>query len=200
MTTEEKLEHFQCFCIEDARTRSAKMLDEYSSALEQADTEHQADAHRHADMQLKAETAQIRREINKQLSIEQIGLKRTFGQKQDELKDKLFVELKDKLANFMESIEYQHLLEAQVAAAKTVAGEEPLIVYLDPVDEDKMRRICLHHHVDIRISQYSFSGGTRAVIPSKNILIDNSFQTKVAEAKENFRFDLTAEAGGNIYG
>ena len=34
MTTEEKLKHFQDICMEDARDRSAKMLDDYMNALE----------------------------------------------------------------------------------------------------------------------------------------------------------------------
>ena len=193
MTTEEKFEHFSSFCIEDARTRSSKMLDEYTNALEQAFAEHQADAARRARMQADAESAKIRREINKQLSIKQIDLKRALGNKQDELKDMLFVELRDMLANYMETAEYQKLLEHQIAHAKEVAGDDALIIYLDPSDEDKARRMALHHNADIRISEYSFLGGTRAVIPSKNILIDNSFQTKLAEARENFRFELDAE-------
>lgn len=200
MTTEEKLEHFSSFCIEDARTRSAKMLDEYTNALEQTLEEHKADAIRRATMQLDAETAKMQREINKKLSIEQINIKRTLGHKQDELKDMLFVELTDMLANYMETADYQKLLEAQIAKAKEVAGNEALIIYLDPADEDKARRLALQYNADIRISEYSFSGGSRAVIPSKNILIDNSFQTKLAEAKTDFRFELNTETGGRIDG
>ena len=199
LTIEEKLEHFQNFCMEDARARSAKILEECSNALEEAFKEHQADAIRRAGMQLDAETAKIKREMNRQLSAEQINIKRTLGHKQEELKDKLFVELKDMLANFMETSEYQALLESQVAYAKEVAGEEPLIIYLDPADEDKLNHLALHHNADIRISEYSFSGGSRAIIPSKNILIDNSFQSKLAEAKADFRFDLE-ETGGELHG
>lgn len=199
MTTEEKLEHFQNFCMEDARARSAKMLEEYSNALEEAFKEHQTDAIRRAGMQLDAEAAKIKREINRQLSAEQINIKRILGHKQEELKDKLFVEVRDMLANFMETREYQALLESQVTYAKEVAGGEPLIIYLDPADQDKLNRLALHHNADIRISEYSFTGGCRAVIPSKNILIDNSFQSKLAEAKADFRFDLE-EAGGTIHG
>ena len=47
----------------------------------------------------------------------------------------------------------------------------------------------------ITVSQYSFSGGMRAVIPSKNILIDHSFETKLIEEKERFVFK-----GGDIIG
>lgn len=190
MTTEEKLERFQQFCMEDVHARSAKVLDEYTAALEKAFAEHQADAQRHARMQIDTETEKIKRDINRKLSIEQINLKRTLGHKQDELKDMLFVELRDMLANFMETSQYLRLLEKQIKAAIRIAGDEPLIIYMDPADEDKARRLSFDHRALIRISEYSFLGGTRAVIPGKNILIDNSFQTKLAEARENFKFDL----------
>ena len=214
MTTEEKLERFQKYCLENARVRSANMLDEYTQALEKTFEEHQADAHRRADMQIKAETQKIQKDINKKLSIEQINLKRTLGHKQDELKDKLFVELRDMLANFMETAEYDRLLDAQVADAVKIAdGEpmiiyidpliadgEPMIIYIDPADEKKLHNLAMQHQADVRISEYSFLGGTRAVIPGKNILIDNSFQAKLAEARENFQFDSAAQTGGTIHG
>ena len=190
MTTEEKLKHFQDIGMEDARERSARMLDDYMKALEGAYEEHTADARRRADMQVEAETEKLDREINKRLSIGQLDLKREFSRRQEELKDKLFVELKDKLANFMETQEYQRLLDHQVKAVKEFAGDEELIVYMDPSDVDKVQRIALHHNASIKISEYSFNGGTRAVIPGKHILIDNSFETKLNEARHAFKFDL----------
>lgn len=197
MTTEEKLQHFLDTCMEDARTRSNRMLDDYTAALEKAFEEHQADSRRRADMQVRLESEKIEREINKQLAIEQIDIKRTLGQKQEELKDKLFVELKDMLANYLETPEYLHLLERQVAHAVEFAGDNEIVIYLDPADEDKERRLALHHgKATFRISEYSFTGGTRAVIPARHILIDNSFHTKLAEARENFHFDLSLTAGG----
>lgn len=197
MTTEEKLQHFLDTCMEDARTRSNRMMDEYTAALLKTFEEHQADARRRADMQVRLETEKIERDINKQLAIEQIDIKRTLGHKQEELKDKLFVELKDMLANYLETPQYLHLLDKQVQQAVDFAGNEEVTIYLDPVDEDKARRLALHHGKAIlKISQYSFSGGLRAVIPARNILIDNSFQTKLDEAKENFHFDLSLTAGG----
>ena len=201
MTTEEKLERFQNFCMEDARVRSARMLDEYTAALEADFAEHQTDARRRADMQLKTESEKIKREANKTLSIEQINLKRRLGRCQEELKDMLFVELRDMLANFMETSDYLTLLEKEIKEAKEVAGNDALILYMDPADADKINRLSLDHQADIRVSDYSFLGGIRAVIPSKNILIDNSFQAKLAEARSSFNFeDLDNAAGGNIHG
>ena len=190
MTTEEKLQHFLDTCMEDARVRSGRMLDEYMTALEKTFEEHKADTRRREKLQLSQETEKIEREINKQLAVGQIDIRRTLGRKQEELKDKLFVELKDKLANFMETQEYQRLLDHQVKAVKEFAGDEELIVYMDPSDVDKVQRIALHHNASIKISEYSFNGGTRAVIPGKHILIDNSFETKLNEARHAFKFDL----------
>lgn len=198
MTTEEKLQHFLDTCMEDARSRSGQMLDEYMTAQEETLAEHKADIQRREKLRIRQETEKAEREINKQLALGQIDIRRSLGMKQEELKDKLFVELKDMLANYLETSEYQKLLECQVENAVEFAGEDPLIIYLDPVDEDKLNRLALHHgNAEFRISQYSFFGGSRAVIPKRHILIDNSFQTKLEEAREKFRFDLSLTEGGN---
>ena len=178
MTTEEKLKHFQEICMTDAREKSARMLDDCVRALDAAFEEHKAEAERRAAMQEEAQKEKLEREKNKKLSIGQL------------LKDKLFVEVKDMLANFMETREYQELLERQIRSAKEFAGDEALIVYMDPSDEDKARRLALHNNVTVKISEYSFSGGIRAVIPSKHVLIDHSFDTKLKEARHDFTFHL----------
>ena len=190
MTTEEKLKHYQEICVSDARDRSAKMLDDYIGALEKTYEEHVTDAKRRAKMQEQAQTEELEREKNKKLSIGQLDLRREVSHRQEELKDKLFVEVKDKLANFMETRQYQSLLEQQVKAAKEFAGDEELIIYMDPSDEEMARRIAMHHNATIKISEYSFEGGTRAVIPAKHVLIDNSFSAKLTEARHAFKFDL----------
>ena len=170
MTTEEKLKHFQEICMTDAREKSAKILDDYAKTLDKAYEEHTEDARKRAKMQ-----EDLRREVS---------------HRQEELKDKLFVEIRDKLANFMETRDYLDLLEKQIGAAKAVAGDEAMVVYMDPSDEDKARRLAMHHNVTVKISEYSFDGGIRAVIPSKHILIDSSFKTKLEEARHEFKFDL----------
>lgn len=199
MTTEEKLQHFLDFCMEDARARSGKMLDEYTAALEKTFAEHQEDVKRRTSKRLEMESERIEREINKKLSLEQIGIKRELGKKQDELKDKLFVELRDKLAQYMETPEYTALLERQIQEAKKFAGKEFVTIYIDPADESKLSSLSFHNSTEVRVSEYSFAGGTRAVIPSRHILIDNSFETKLNEAKRDFRFDLKDLQGGTAH-
>ena len=56
MTTDEKLQHFMDICMEDARAKSARLYDEYASALEQTFEEHKKDSTRRLDMQLQGES------------------------------------------------------------------------------------------------------------------------------------------------
>ena len=35
---------------------------------------------------------------------------------------------------------------------------------MDPSDVDKLQRIAMHHNATIKVSEYSFNGGTRAVL------------------------------------
>lgn len=196
MTTDEKLKHFQDICMEDARDRSAKMLDSYMEALEQTFAEHQADAKRRADNEVAVETEKLERETNKRLSIAHLDLKREISHKQEELKDKLFVEVRDLLANFMGTQEYQKLLERQVKEAKEVSQGAPIDIFLDPADADLAERLALHNRTAVRTGERSFMGGVLAVIPSKHILIDNSFGTKLKEARREFKFEMGGKQSG----
>lgn len=198
MTTEEKLEHFLKLCTDDANGKAGQILDDFTAALQKVYDDHRQDANRRAKMLLQAETDKIERDINKQLSVEQINIKRTLGQKQDELKDMLFVEVKARIEDFMDTPAYTKMLETQIRDAQSFADGADMVVYMDPADSQLLQRIAMHTGANIKLSQYSFFGGTRAVIASKNILIDNSFETKLAEAKQNFQF-RQVETGGRAH-
>ena len=190
MTTDEKLQHFLDICMEDAREKSARLYDEYASALEEAFEEHKKDAARRLDMQLHGESDKLGREMNKKLALAQINLKRQVSKRQEELKDMLFVEVQDILTDFMTSPAYPKLLEQQILAARELAGSSDIIIYIDPADEPLLQHLSVENREAIKISQYSFSGGIRAVVPQSHILIDNSFETKLNGARHNFQFDL----------
>ena len=190
MTIEHKLAHFEEVCTRDALAKYEKDISDYTASQESLLAEHMKNEKKQAELKLQAETEKIRRETNKKLSVSQIAMKRAYSQKQDELQGKIFSELRDRLARFMETSQYETMLEAQIRKAKEFAGKEELYVYIDPADEEKKQLLALRTQCDIRVSQYPFLGGTRAVIISKNVLIDNSFETKLKEAGENFQFVL----------
>lgn len=190
MTIEHKLKHFEDICVHDATEQYRTMISEFTAYQETLLKEHMDQANKQASLQIQAETEKIRREANKKLSVRQIAIKRNFGRKQEELKGKIFSELRDRLARFMETSQYETMLKEQILKAKKFAGNEEIHIYIDPADEEKQHLLSVETDCDIRVSQYPFLGGTRAVIASKNILIDNSFETKLKEESENFQFIL----------
>ena len=52
----------------------------------------------------------------------------------------LISELRNRLALFMDSADYQRFLESEVKKALEFAQDAPMTVYLDPSDEDKLNR------------------------------------------------------------
>ena len=190
MTIEHKLQHFEEVCIRDAQEASGKITADYTDYLESVLIDHKEQAGKQAAARIQTETEAIQREANKKLSISQIQLKRAYSQKQEELQGRIFSELRDRLARFMETPAYETLLKDQIRKARDFAQGEEIHIYIDPADQEKQNLLSMETGCDIRVSQYPFSGGTRAVIASKNILIDNSFETKLKEAGENFQFIL----------
>ena len=59
----------------------------------------------------------------------------------------------------------------------------------DPADSSKLPSLSAAVNTTLTLSQYSFMGGTRAVVENRHILIDNSFATKLEEEKAAFTFD-----------
>lgn len=194
MTTQEKLQHFYETTIKDVNKHSKEMLEEYQSALNQVFEEHKTDVQRKAELEVQLETEQLERENNKKFSMEQIQIKRITNKKHDDLKERLIVELKDKLEQYMSTPDYQLLLLKQIREAMDFAKEEELVIYIDPVDSIQKNALETASGTILSVSQYSFMGGTRAVLPSKNILIDNSFEKRLEEVKNQFSIE-----GGHFY-
>ncbi len=188
MTTEEKLTHFLEASIERATRQSTQIIDDYKKALDKLFEEHKTDSQRKADLQLRLGRDILERDMNKELSREQIQIKRDMAKKQDSLKEQLFQEVQELLEKYMASPDYKKLLLKQIKAASSFAGTDAIIIYINPSDADKLPELEQSAKIPLTISQASFIGGIRAVIESKNILIDNSFETQLKEAKESFTF------------
>ena len=194
MTIEEKLQHLMQYSMEEARKKYDGVLLEYTNTMEEIFQEYQENKKRQENLEIKSESEQLIRENNKRFSEAQVQLRRTLSSMQEELKEKLFVEMKDRLARFAESSDYQRLLVRQLKEAIAFARGEEVILYIDPSDAERKTSLEVEAGAPITVSSYSFMGGTRAVIPGRNILIDNSFETKLAEAREKFKL-----RGGTAY-
>lgn len=189
MTVEEKLKHFQDVSVAGATKKSTAMLNDYRTALETIFEDHKKDELQKAELQVKLGIASLEHEKNKALSKEQIQIKKETSRLQEDLKEKLFQEVKDLLEQYIQTSDYEQLLVKQIQEATQFAGIEEILIYIDPDDVKKQSRLEAAANVPLKVSEYRFMGGTRAIIPSRNILIDNSFETKFKELKESFTFN-----------
>ena len=118
MTIEEKLQHFYDTSVAEAQTEAENTLEAHKKSLEEMFEKHKESRKMDAEAQIKAETENATREVNKALSAEQLTLRRDWTAKQTELKNELFVEVKNHLENFMESPAYQDYLCSRIQKAR----------------------------------------------------------------------------------
>lgn len=188
MTTEEKLNRFMESAISDARKQSDELIQKTQAALEEEFIQYKKSIDSQMEAQLKAESENTRQQLNKDLARKQLEIKRTYSKKQEELKEKILVEVKNKLAVFMNTPDYEQLLIKQIRDALNFAGKDEIIIYIDPQDEAMVSSLQAITGAAVNISNSSFNGGMRAIIRSKNILIDNSFKSRLEEAADTFTF------------
>lgn len=189
MTTEEKLRHLQEAAMKDARSEADSIVHDYEDALTKLFEEHKDDKIRQAKLTLQTESDNLRHEMNKAMSKEQLKIRRRLSRVQTEYKDRLFEEVRERLAEYRKTPDYDRLLEEQIREAVGFARKLSMIIYLDPEDEAKKETLEKAAGVPLTLSKYSFGGGIRAVVEEKNILIDRSFDTKLSEAYDAFTFD-----------
>lgn len=189
MTIDEKLSHFYDVTIEDAQAKAAGILEERRKALAQMTEKHKADSQENAQVQIKAETANARREINKALSAEQLTIKRDWTKKQNELKEKLFAEIKTQMENFRNTPDYPAYLESKIKEALDFAEQDKINIYISPEDSALLPDLVERTKAFITVSAEDFLGGIKATIPHKNILIDHSFAGNFQAVYKEFKFD-----------
>ncbi len=187
MTLEDKLEHFLKYTMEDTRKKCDSAVEAYRAALEEVFEEHKATKARLEELELKTESDRIIRENNKRFSQEQIRIRQNVSHRQAELKNKLFQEVEVELAAFRNTPAYNELLVKELKEAVAFARGEKVLLYVDSSDEERIPLLESEVGMLVKVSSSPFMGGMRAVIPGRNILIDNSFETKLTEAKESFR-------------
>ena len=189
MTIEEKLQHFYDVSVEEASGSANQALEEHKKHPAKMFSDHKQTRQQDAQAQIKAETENAKREVNKALSAQQLTLKRNLTARENELKDELFVEVKERLTQFMSTTEYEDYLVRKIKEAVDFAKDDELFIFLSPEDEGLKHTMMARTGFPVQISKEPFIGGIRATIPSKNILIDNSFMESLHTLRKEFSFD-----------
>ncbi|MCI8669840.1 MAG: ATPase [Lachnospiraceae bacterium] len=190
MTTDDKLRHFMDVSMQSAMSKKESMVKEYKAGLDIQFENYKEDTKTKYQLQEKAALEGLRRDFSKEFSLQQQHIKRKLTHKKDELKEKIFSEVTGLLNDFLLSDDYTELLVREINFSLSVAPAEEITIFIDPLDEDKKELLETRTGADITISAYSFGRGMRAIIPSKNILIDYSFNSKLHEIKDDYTIIL----------
>ncbi len=190
MNIEDKLEHFVDVSKQTAMQRSNALVADYKEQLDNSFEDHKAESIRKSELAQKSAADSLQRAHRKELSHEQLKIKRELSVRSSQLKNQLFTEVLEMIAAFRKTPEYVEVLKNQIQKARTeVSDTEDMTIYIDPEDSAYLEQLSAETDTKLTVSSYSFMGGTRAVIPSKNILIDESFQSKLEEVRDHFNFN-----------
>ena len=141
MTIDEKLQHFYEVSLDEAREDAARAIQDHKDYLQKVLEEHKQSRIQTAEAEVKAETEHVRREVNKALSSEQITLKRNWSLKQNELKETLFAEVKNRVQQFTATPEYQDYLCRRIREAKDFAEDDEILIFLMNKPKNRMYSI-----------------------------------------------------------
>lgn len=190
MTIEEKLQHFTMVTIESVHEECEKSLEEFKKEQDWKFETHKEQHLKEVRIKEKTLRDAIERQASKEYTYEQLHIKRKINHKQNELRARLFELVEKELMSFRETKEYRELLMKEIKEAMDIAKESELLVYVGPKDEGIIQDAYKQYGIKLMINENIAKGGMRAEIPSKNILIDNTFETKISEAKEKFIITL----------
>ena len=188
MTLEEKFAHLQSNSMEQARAEGNAIIDSHREALEKILEDHKAEARHQAETRVKAETTNAKLTLNQATAKAQLEIKRRQGKVQQELKDKVFDEAKSLVHDYMQTEAYNDFLLECIRQAVKYAGSDPVVIYINPSDEAKKSALEEKTGAALTVSREDFIGGVRAVIRSRNILMDNSFKTQLDNEYDRFLF------------
>ena len=187
MTREEKLENFRKSAIEEATKKSEAILNEVESKYNEQFFEYKREATAKAEAKFKKEKRDLLRNKNQMISKETLDIKYKINDKTNELTDKIFEEVKEKLTQFKKQKEYVEFLKKQIKEVENYANDNDYVVYVDAEDSNLIPELTKVVNVKIEVAKDRIWGGIRAIIESRNILIDNSFVSKLADEKSKFK-------------
>lgn len=188
MEINEKLDIFFRAAIEAANNQSEEILEEHQRIYQNSLAEYEKKVQAKQKIRERMGAEQVEKKVNRTVSEQVVLLKKEYNDKQQALKEELFALVEDKLRNYQKTNDYRIFLADKIKRAKAFAGEAEITIYLNPSDAALQKELEQETGCVLSISEQDFGGGIRAVIRSKNVLIDESFTSKLMEEKEAYSF------------
>ncbi|MDD6306439.1 MAG: hypothetical protein PUA75_05760 [Clostridiales bacterium] len=188
MEINEKLDIFFEAAIAAANKQSEEILEEQKHTYQQAMEEYEKSKKAGWQARERALEAKLKKEANRRLSEQATLQKRTYYGVVEQKTEELFTLVEEKIKAYRNTDEYEALLVHYIEKAKAFAKGESITIYLTPSDAEKKERLEQKTGMVLTIGEEEFIGGIRAVIASKNVLIDESFGSRLKQERENYSF------------
>ena len=197
MTTEEKLSAFYMNCLTSATEEARRQSASHKAALEEMYQEHVRQKRVQSEAELAVRKEEMLRESNRALSEAQLKVRREYSARSQELRDALFRDVEKKLAEFKQTPAYIDYICKKVNMALHLSSdrENDILVYMDASDAGIIKEVSSRCGIRIREAEEPILGGVRAVIPSRQILIDFAFRDMLEEEKNAFSFRTCMSEG-----
>ena len=189
MKSQEKLQHFYKVSLESAQEEAQNEIESYEKELEDGFASYKEDKLHQEETNRKTEQESARRQINKEISSEQIELRRRLSVCRDECKQQLFQEVEQKLKDYRKDPSYEEYLFGKYKKALAFAGDDTIELILSSGDAAFAKSLEKKLSHAITVSDEDFGGGIRAVIEARNIQIDDSFSSMMEAERQSYIYE-----------
>ena len=182
MKTEEKLKEFEKLLeIEAERIRKSNLREINAKVKEESGKEI-----REAELKSKEKINEAFNKLNQERNKKILETKNSYKKElidlRQEYKNNIFENVEKKLWEFTKTEEYKLYL---VEGIKQISNDD-IEIYLSKQDMLHADFIKKETHTDVLSSNEDLIGGFKAIIRNKNMMIDNSFRSKLLEEREKF--------------
>ncbi|HJH01474.1 MAG TPA: V-type ATP synthase subunit E [Aerococcus urinaeequi] len=188
MDLEDKFAYFETQVNQQAQDIIDEQVNQYRTTLQKDYDEFVKNTNQEFDAKFVNAKKDMRKELNKNISQSQIHLQRDLYLQEEKLKKTLFAEFNDAIQNYMQTDEYRNQLVVMINNLKDYAekNREELVVYINHSDQGMIETLLEETNANIQISDREFLGGVRGVLKDRQVLIDYSFSTLLANVEDSF--------------
>lgn len=188
MDLEDKFAYFETQVNQQAQDIIDEQVNQYRATLQKDYDEFVKNTNQEFDAKFVNAKKNMRKELNKNISQSQIHLQRDLYLQEEKLKKTLFADFNGAIQNYMQTDEYRNQLVVMINNLKDYAekNREELVVYINHSDQGMLETLFEETNANIQISDREFLGGVRGVLKDRQVLIDYSFSTLLANVEDSF--------------
>lgn len=171
--------------MQEAERKNEKVLTEIKDRFKRACEDYEKKARRIEEEILLKEKYKAEQIKNKNITEAMKNEKKSLIELRNQSTEKIFSNVRKKVEDFVNSDKYEKYLINQIEGAKNMYGSD-MEVFIINKDIKYKGVIFSATAIEVKISQENFIGGCKIIVTNKNIIIDNTIETKLIEAKTSF--------------